>query len=272
MGCSVQEEEDGESGSTGKKMEPGGDGLYSNSSVLGKTDVESYRHACLKNCSCKAALFRYDENILDSGCFLHSELFSLVNEPTGCQWTIMYNSSAFIKVQIPSSSASPNLVTREEMTLPPSSKKPSPIAKVVGSILVALPGAFLIISTYFALVRKNGVKEEEEDCFGQKLEYPQLEESVHLLSLVKRNAEDDQLHCIIDKLSEDMQLHLDEAVKMIKLGVCYLQSDFNIRPSMSMVVKVLEGVVEMEPSLDYTFLALSPAIAHTRANLGISTP
>ncbi|XXG46939.1 hypothetical protein AAC387_Pa02g1667 [Persea americana] len=27
MGCSVQEEEDGESGSAGKKMEPGGDGL-----------------------------------------------------------------------------------------------------------------------------------------------------------------------------------------------------------------------------------------------------
>ena len=104
------------------------------------------------------------------------------------------------------------------------------------------------------------------------MEYPQPEESVHLLSLVKRNTEDDQLHCIIDKLSEDMQLHLDEVVKMIKLGVCCLQSDFNIRPSMSMVVKVLEGVVDMEPGLDYTFLALSPAIAHTRANLGISTP
>ncbi|KAJ8626660.1 hypothetical protein MRB53_019967 [Persea americana] len=121
----------------------------------------------LKKCSCKAALFPYDENISDSGCFLHSELFSLVNEPTGWQWTIMYNSSAFIKVQIPSSSASPNPVTREKMTLPPSNKKASPISKVVGSILVALLGAFLIISTCFALVRKNEVKEKEEDCFRQ---------------------------------------------------------------------------------------------------------
>lgn len=80
------------------------------------------------------------------------------------------------------------------------------------------------------------------------------------------------MHSLIEKLSEDMQLRLEEAVKTIKLGVWCLQSDFTRRPSMSMAVKVLEGVAEMEPILDYSFLVSSPAIAQTEANLSISTP
>eukprot|EP00268_Persea_americana_P013288 TRINITY_DN15790_c0_g1_i1.p1 TRINITY_DN15790_c0_g1~~TRINITY_DN15790_c0_g1_i1.p1 ORF type:complete len:405 (-),score=74.17 TRINITY_DN15790_c0_g1_i1:133-1347(-) len=109
-------------------------------------------------------------------------------------------------------------------------------------------------------------------CGRKNLDYSNPEESVHLLSLVKRNAEDDRLHCIVDKSSEDIQLHLEEAVKMIKLGVWCLESDFTRRPSMSVVVKVLEGALDMESILDYSFLTLSPAIAHTPANLGISAP
>eukprot|EP00268_Persea_americana_P013294 TRINITY_DN15790_c0_g1_i4.p1 TRINITY_DN15790_c0_g1~~TRINITY_DN15790_c0_g1_i4.p1 ORF type:complete len:809 (-),score=132.41 TRINITY_DN15790_c0_g1_i4:133-2559(-) len=455
------------------------------SSVLRGIDVESCKQACLKNCSCKAALFGYDGVVSDGSCFLHSQLFSLMNNPT--EKKSFASSSVLIKVQIPSSS-NPTAPTRNEVKLPPSSKKISQTTKVVGSVLIVLFGAFLIISICFVLVRKRKVtEEEEEDCFDQvpgmparfsyeelrvatknfhkklgqggfgsvfmgtlgdglrvavkrldsmgqgkkeflaevrtigsihhlnmvrligfcaeksfrllvyeymcngsldkwifhenerpafnwktrwniiidiakglsylheecrqriahldikpqnilldenfnakisdfglsklidrdqsqvmtqmrgtrgylapewlsskitekvdvysfgivvleivcgrkNLDYSNPEESVHLLSLVKRNAEDDRLHCIVDKSSEDIQLHLEEAVKMIKLGVWCLESDFTRRPSMSVVVKVLEGALDMESILDYSFLTLSPAIAHTPANLGISAP
>eukprot|EP00268_Persea_americana_P013290 TRINITY_DN15790_c0_g1_i11.p1 TRINITY_DN15790_c0_g1~~TRINITY_DN15790_c0_g1_i11.p1 ORF type:complete len:809 (-),score=132.88 TRINITY_DN15790_c0_g1_i11:133-2559(-) len=455
-----------------------------NSSDLKRTDVESCKQACLKNCSCKAALFWYRGNISVASCCLLSQLFSLMNNS---KENMLYTSSVFIKVQIASPSASPHPTTSEEGTLQAPSKKTSQIAHVVGSVLGALFGVFLIISICFVLVRKKNVTKEEDDCFDQvpgtptrfsyeelrvatenfctklgqggfgsvflgtlddgmrvavkrlenmgqgkkeflaevqtigsthhlnmvrligfcseksfrllvyeymcngsldkwifhkknmsaldwktrrniiidiakglsylheecrqriahldikpqnilldenfnakisdfglsklidrdqsqvmtqmrgtrgylapewlssritekadvysfgivvleivcgrkNLDYSNPEESVHLLYLVKRNAEDDQLYCIVDKHSEDMQLHLEEAVKMIKLGVWCLQSDFTRRPSMSVVVKVLEGALDMESILDYSFLTLSPAIAHTPANLGISAP
>ena len=40
---------------------------------------------------------------------------------------------------------------------------------------------------------------------------------------------------------------------MIRVAVKCLQNYFTRRPSMSMVVKVLEGVVNVESSLDYFF-------------------
>lgn len=136
-----------------------------NSSTLKGIDVESCKQACLKNCSCKAALFGCNGVVSDGSCFLHSQLFSLMNNPTE---KIFSNSSVFIKVQIPSSSASPSAETRNEVTLPPSSKKISQTTKVVGSVLVVLFGAFLIISFCYVLVRKRKVaKQEDEDCFDQ---------------------------------------------------------------------------------------------------------
>ncbi|RWR89197.1 G-type lectin S-receptor-like serine/threonine-protein kinase SD2-5 [Cinnamomum micranthum f. kanehirae] len=450
--------------------------IDSQSSVLKGTDVESCKQACLKNRPCKAAFFRYGGNISDGDCFLPSELFSLMSNK---REITQYNSSAFIKVQIPSSSASPN----------PSKKKTGGTAKLVGPILGAIFGAFLIIGIFVVLVKKRKVtEEEEEDCFDQvpgmparftyeeltaatknfctklgqggfgsvfmgtlgddgtrvavkrldnigqgkkeflaevvtvgsihhfklvrligfcaeksfrllvyeymcngsldkwvfhknerhvldwktrwniisdiakglsylheecrqriahldikpqnilldenfnakisdfglsklidrdqsqvmtkmrgtrgylapewlsskitekvdvysfgivvleivcgrkNLDYSNPEESFHLLNLVKRNGEDDRLHCLVDKHSEDMQLHLEEAVKMIELGVWCLQSDFTRRPSMSTVVKVLEGIVDMEPILDYSFLTSYPAIPETEADSGISAP
>ena len=50
-----------------------------------------------------------------------------------------------------------------------------------------------------------------------------------------------------------MQLHGVEVVNMMRVAARCLQNDFTRRPSMSMVVKVLEGVVNVESSLDYSF-------------------
>ncbi|KAK1570601.1 hypothetical protein Q3G72_004327 [Acer saccharum] len=62
-------------------------------------------------------------------------------------------------------------------------------------------------------------------------------------------AEEDCLIDLVDKDSEDMQLHGEEVVQMMRVAVWCLQNDYNRRPSMSTVVKVLEGTMEFEASL-----------------------
>ncbi|KAK4605283.1 hypothetical protein RGQ29_013377 [Quercus rubra] len=77
---------------------------------------------------------------------------------------------------------------------------------------------------------------------------------MHLLDLFKKKIEEDQLLDLVDKYSEDMQLHEAEIVNMTR------------RPSMFMVVKVLEGVVDVESDLDYCFL--NPPLPNSRARIG----
>ncbi|CAA6662367.1 unnamed protein product [Spirodela intermedia] len=54
--------------------------------------------ACSRNCSCRAAFFRYGTNASAGNCFLTSEVLSLKNHQPE---VAHYNSTAFIKVQIP---------------------------------------------------------------------------------------------------------------------------------------------------------------------------
>ncbi|PKI34780.1 hypothetical protein CRG98_044831 [Punica granatum] len=66
---------------------------------------------------------------------------------------------------------------------------------------------------------------------------------------------------IVDKCSEDMQFHGPDAVNMMRVAAWCLQADFAKRPSMSTVVKVLEGVMDVKVDLDYNFFNLSRAKA-----------
>lgn len=59
---------------------------------------------------------------------------------------------------------------------------------------------------------------------------------------------------IVDRCSEDMQSHGIEVTEMMKVASWCLQTDFTRRPSMSSVVNVLEGVMNVESNLDYNFL------------------
>ncbi|XP_020588245.1 epidermis-specific secreted glycoprotein EP1-like [Phalaenopsis equestris] len=64
--------------------------------TMNMADIESCKQACLRNCSCKAALFQYGGNASSGSCYLPSQIFSLMdNKPA----ITHYNSSAFIKVQ-----------------------------------------------------------------------------------------------------------------------------------------------------------------------------
>ncbi|KAL8257973.1 hypothetical protein R6Q59_030014 [Mikania micrantha] len=79
------------------------------------------------------------------------------------------------------------------------------------------------------------------------------EESWHLLFVFQKCWEDGTLLDIVDRHSEDMQAHNTEVVEMMKVASWCLQIDYTRRPSMSSVVKVLEGGMSIESNLDYNF-------------------
>ncbi|XP_076906611.1 G-type lectin S-receptor-like serine/threonine-protein kinase SD2-5 [Bidens hawaiensis] len=79
------------------------------------------------------------------------------------------------------------------------------------------------------------------------------EESWHLLSVFQKCWEQGTLLEMVDEHSEDMQINGAEVVEMMKMASWCLQTDYTRRPSMSSVVKVLEGGMSVETSLDYNF-------------------
>ncbi|XAR55814.1 Non-specific serine/threonine protein kinase [Bertholletia excelsa] len=90
-------------------------------------------------------------------------------------------------------------------------------------------------------------------CGRKNLDRSQAEEDTYLLSLFGRMAQNGQLLELVDRRSVDMLSHGSEVVEMMKLAAWCLQSDFVRRPSMSVVVKALEGWVDVEQDLDYNF-------------------
>ncbi|KAK9059932.1 hypothetical protein SSX86_020636 [Deinandra increscens subsp. villosa] len=90
-------------------------------------------------------------------------------------------------------------------------------------------------------------------CGRKNFDMSQPEESWHLLAVLQNSWEQGMLVDMVDKYSEDMQTRAPEVVEMIKVASWCLQYDFTKRPSMSTVVKVLEGVAKVESRLDYNF-------------------
>ncbi|TXG55721.1 hypothetical protein EZV62_020977 [Acer yangbiense] len=92
-----------------------------------------------------------------------------------------------------------------------------------------------------------------------------------LIGIVKK-AEEEHLEDLIDKYDEDMPTHGEEVVNMMKVAAWCLQGDFVKRPSMSMVIKVLEGVSEIEHNLDYNFSYPPLArVSHQEVNVCFSS-
>ncbi|KDP21143.1 hypothetical protein JCGZ_21614 [Jatropha curcas] len=114
------------------------------------------------------------------------------------------------------------------------------------------PELFHSVITEKADVYSFGIVVMEVVCGRKNLDRSQPEGCMHLLPIFMRKAEEHQLMDMVDKSSEDMELHKSEAVEMMKVAIWCLQSNYTRRPSMSMVVKVLEGTVEVEADLDYT--------------------
>ena len=100
-------------------------------------------------------------------------------------------------------------------------------------------------------------------CGRRHFDRSQPEEAMHLQGLFMEKLQKKQLLDLVDKYCEDMQLHGAEVVDMMRVAAWCLQSDYSKRPSMSMVVKVLEGVMDVEENIDYNFC--NPPIPNTGA-------
>nr|GEX97233.1 G-type lectin S-receptor-like serine/threonine-protein kinase SD2-5 [Tanacetum cinerariifolium] len=81
----------------------------------------------------------------------------------------------------------------------------------------------------------------------------QPEEKRNLLGMFQKCWEQGNLLDIVDGYSEDMKSHGTKVVEMIKLASWCLQTDYTRRPSMSSVVRVLKGGMNVELNLDYNF-------------------
>ncbi|CAN4105656.1 unnamed protein product [Withania somnifera] len=75
--------------------------------------------------------------------------------------------------------------------------------------------------------------------------------AMEILSVYSK-AENNHLIDMIRNYSDDLQCNTSAVVRMMKLAVWCLQSDFTLRPSMSMVVKVIEGTMYIESHLEYS--------------------
>jgi serine/threonine protein kinase len=82
---------------------------------------------------------------------------------------------------------------------------------------------------------------------GRKnIDNSQPEENIQLINLLREKAQNNQLVDLIDKHSDDMVSHEKEVVQMMKLAIWCLQHDSIQRPSMSIVIKVLEGAINIQ--------------------------
>ncbi|KAF2302962.1 hypothetical protein GH714_011991 [Hevea brasiliensis] len=200
--------------------------------ALKGTDIESCKKECLKNCSCKVALFRHDYNSLLGDCFLPSPVLTLIYDEYRRRY---YKSSyAFIKT-----------LNKKE------NGRGSSRSKIVAGSTI---GAFFLVGLAIGF-------------------WSQPEECMHLLPIFMRKAEEDQLVDMVDRSNQDMQFHHSEAVQMMKVAIWCLQSDYKRRPSMSDVVKALEGNLDVEAYLDYTIHnPIKVAAARREAEQGTATP
>jgi len=106
-----------------------------------------------------------------------------------------------------------------------------------------------------------GVVVMEVICGRKNIDHSQPEESIQLINLLRQKAQNNQLIDMIDKKSDDMVVHKEEVIQMMKLAMWCLQNDSSRRPLMSTVVKVLEGTMTVEACIDYSFLSADPVLS-----------
>ncbi|CAN6275448.1 unnamed protein product [Urochloa humidicola] len=78
--------------------------------IINARNRDTCKQACLKNCSCKAVMFRYGNNESDGDCQWVTKVFSMQSiQPQ----IVHYNSSAYLKVQLSSSPSASTANTKK---------------------------------------------------------------------------------------------------------------------------------------------------------------
>ncbi|XP_021273568.1 G-type lectin S-receptor-like serine/threonine-protein kinase At5g24080 [Herrania umbratica] len=111
-------------------------------------------------------------------------------------------------------------------------------------------------------------------CGRRNVDRSQPEEEMHLLNLFRKKAQEGKFLDLVDKMSEDMQPNEAEVVKMMGIAAWCLQVDYTRRPSMTDVLRVLEGFMDVKPNLIYDFVnPQAPAAPCSRAGtMSIALP
>ncbi|CAA3031955.1 G-type lectin S-receptor-like serine threonine-kinase SD2-5 [Olea europaea subsp. europaea] len=92
-------------------------------------------------------------------------------------------------------------------------------------------------------------------CGRRNFDGTRSESTAHLLKLLQEKAIENKLLELIENYDEEMMMnHKEEVLRMIKIAAWCLQDDHTRRPSMSIILKVLEGVMEVEEeNINYYF-------------------
>ncbi|KAH7844147.1 hypothetical protein Vadar_024852 [Vaccinium darrowii] len=167
----------------------------------------------------------------------------------------------------PPSSKPPSSPINSPSSEPPSSKPPSwpnddsrPIAKIP-DVLINLRGTPGYIApelghseiTTKVDIYSFGIVLLEIVSRRKKFDETRSESSRHLLTLLHNKAREDKLLDIVDNLNQEMPENGEEMLRMIRSAAWCLQNDPTRRPLMSTVVKVLEGLMEVDPNISYEF-------------------
>ncbi|WKA11965.1 hypothetical protein VitviT2T_029411 [Vitis vinifera] len=227
---------------------------------LSNIDAESCRRECLKNCSCKAAMFRYQDNTSIGTCYLPSHIFSLMAIR---KEVFNYNALAFIKVQRSTHKKSKSsLVSVLGPERCDNRSKGTPGYMAPEFIRGRNFSAKIDVYSFGILILEIIGGRKNRD--STQVDY--------LIDMVKVKAEEGQLSDLVDDRNEDMQCHKEEAVKLQRIGISCLQTDHHKRPSVSQVIHVLEGSMDVEPITDYSFLSMFPMDSPLEANRAVSAP
>ncbi|KAF8030226.1 hypothetical protein BT93_E2617 [Corymbia citriodora subsp. variegata] len=124
---------------------------------------------------------------------------------------------------------------------------------VRGTLGYLAPERLSCVITEKVDVYSFGIVMLEVLCGRKNVDHHMPSDEVHMLTLFKCKAEQEQLLDMVDKSNGDMQLHGQEVVKMMKIAAWCLQDDCSKRPLMSQVVKCLEGSVDIGDGLKYNF-------------------
>ncbi|KAI3730391.1 hypothetical protein L1987_61561 [Smallanthus sonchifolius] len=236
-------------------------------------NMETCKQACLHNCSCKAAFFQYSSNASSGKCFLPSEIFTMK--------TVVpryFNALAFIKVQNVTSNSQFAIVVGSTigsfvlllvvvigfiMYVVHKRKRDAEMEEEHLDPIPGMPNRFsykeLKTATEnfskklgeggFGLVFEGSLKD------GSKIAVKCFEGLSHIKKsfMAEKCWEHGTLLDMVDLNSEYLHINSTEVVELMKMASWCLQTDYTRRPSMSSVVKVLQGGMNIESNLDYNF-------------------
>ncbi|KAH0653814.1 hypothetical protein KY289_031492 [Solanum tuberosum] len=243
--------------------------------------LEDCKGACLRNCSCKAVVFRYDSDGASTGsCLLLNEVFSLVDTEDGMDKRV------FLKVQNSSNTQNQWIYHKNEEN----GLRWHTRLRIITDIAKGLaylhdecsqktihsdikPQNILLDKNFNAKISDFGlsklINKDESKVLTRMRGTPGHLAPEWLRSVITEKVDVYAFGIVLlellcgrknlDRSQADEDVHLLSVFER-KSEQQQLMGDFTKRPSISLVVKALECLVSVETNLDYDFTSL-PEVA-----------